>query len=187
MINRNTVGLTAAGVGFFLPLFILALLLPRPTVAKDMASPPARTATVGSADARVARGQYLVRVGGCHDCHTEGYAEAGGKAPAARWLTGSSVGFQGPWGVSYPTNLRLSLQNMTESQWLVYARVPRLPPMPWFNLRDMSDEDLRAVYAFIRAIGPTGRPSPAAVAPDGVVTTPFIRFVPQNLPVANNR
>jgi mono/diheme cytochrome c family protein len=186
-MNRNTFGLTAAGAGLFLQLLILAVLLPRPAVAKDLAPPPARTATAGSAESLIARGQYLVRVGGCHDCHTEGYAEAGGNAPASRWLTGSSVGFQGPWGVSYPTNLRLSLQKMTEAQWLAYARVPRLPPMPWFSLRDMSDEDLRAVYAFIRAIGPTGRPSPAPVAPDAVVTTPFIRFVPQNLPVANNR
>ncbi len=187
MLNRQSFGLAAAGASFFLQLLVFAVLLPRPAVAKDPASPPARTATAGSADARIARGQYLVRVGGCHDCHTEGYAEAGGDAPAARWLTGSAVGFQGPWGVSYPTNLRLSLQHMTEAQWLVYARAPRLPPMPWYSLRDMSDEDLRAVYAFIRAMGPTGKPSPAPVAPEAVVTTPFIRFVPQNLPLANNR
>jgi hypothetical protein len=40
------------------------------------------------------------------------------------------VGFKGPWGVSYPTNLRLSVQRMSEEQWLTYARAPRLPPMP---------------------------------------------------------
>jgi mono/diheme cytochrome c family protein len=187
MLNRQTFGLAATGATFCLQLLVLAVLVPRPAVAKDLVSPPARTATVGSADARIARGQYLVRVGGCHDCHTEGYAEGGGDAPAARWLTGSSVGFQGPWGVSYPTNLRLSLQKITEAQWLAYARAPRLPPMPWYSLRDMSDEDLSAVYAFIRAMGPTGKPSPAPVAPEAVVTTPFIRFVPQNLPVAANR
>ncbi len=187
MSNRQTFGLAAAGTGLFLQLLVFVILLPRPAVARDLVSPPTRTATAGSTDARDARGQYLVRVAGCHDCHTEGYAEAGGDAPASRWLTGSAVGFQGPWGVSYPTNLRLSLQKMTESQWIAYARVPRLPPMPWYSLRDMSDEDLRAVYAFIRAMGPTGTPSPAPVGPDAVVTTPFIRFVPQNLPVAKNR
>ncbi|MEJ2396973.1 MAG: cytochrome C, partial [Gammaproteobacteria bacterium] len=27
------------------------------------------------------RGRYLVRIGGCNDCHTAGYAESGGKTP----------------------------------------------------------------------------------------------------------
>ena len=37
--------------------------------------------------------------------------------------------------------------------------------MPWFNLRDMSDDDLRAMYRFIRELGPKGERAPAAAAP----------------------
>jgi mono/diheme cytochrome c family protein len=187
MMNRNSLGLAAATVALSLKLVVLVAFLPRPAVAIDLASPPAKVATAGRADPQVARGQYVARIAGCHDCHTEGYAEAAGELPANRWLTGSSVGFKGPWGVSYPTNLRLSVQKMTEAQWLAYARAPRLPPMPWFNLRDMADEDVRALYQFLRAIGPSGQAAPAPLAPDVPVTTPFIRFVPENLPVANNR
>lgn len=39
--------------------------------------------------------------------------------PEGEWLTGDVVGFRGPWGTSYPTNLRLSLGAMTEAQGLM--------------------------------------------------------------------
>jgi len=90
------------------------------------------------------------------------------------------VGFQGPWGVSYPANLRLTVQSMTETQWLVFARTERRPPMPWFNLRDMSDQDLIDIFRYIRSLGPAGTPAPAPVTPGGTVTTPVIDFVPRN-------
>ena len=84
----------------------------------------------------IERGRYLTVAGGCNDCHTPGYPESAGKVPAAQLLIGSAVGFQGPWGTSYPVNLRLYVQNMTEAQWLARVRQPMRPPMPWFNLRD---------------------------------------------------
>jgi len=135
------------------------------------------------ADARtLERGRYLVATSGCNDCHTPGYGEAAGKIPPAQWLTGNPVGFQGPWGTSYPANLRLKLQDMTEAEWLKRVRTPMLPPMPWFNLRDMKDSDLIAMYRYIRALGPAGEPAPAAAAPGVAVTTPYFEFVPKNLP-----
>ena len=136
-----------------------------------------------SADKRVLeRGRYIVATSGCNDCHTMGYPESGGKVPQADWLAGAPVGFQGPWGTTYPTNLRLIVQSMTEQQWLVHARAERRPPMPWFSLRDMNDDDLRAVYQFIRSLGPKGKAMPAYVPPGQVVSTPFFEFVPKNLP-----
>ena len=128
------------------------------------------------------RGRYLIVAGGCNDCHTPGYPESGGKTPQAEWLTGSAVGFQGPWGTSYPVNLRLAAQNMSEAQWLARVRQPMLPPMPWFNLSEMTDSDLIAMYRFIRTLGPAGEPAPVAAAPGVAVTTPYIEFVPKNLP-----
>lgn len=128
------------------------------------------------------RGRYLVGAAGCNDCHTPGYPESEGKIPHSQWLTGSAVGFQGPWGTSYPVNLRLYVQQLTEAQWLARVRKPMRPPMPWFNLRDMTDADLIAMYRFIRALGPTGEPAPAAAPPGKTVATPYFEFVPKNLP-----
>jgi mono/diheme cytochrome c family protein len=128
------------------------------------------------------RGRYLVSISGCNDCHTPGYPEAAGKLPAAEWLTGSPVGFQGPWGTTYPVNLRLYTQGMSEAQWIARVRQPMRPPMPWFSLRDMSDTDLVAMYRFIRALGARGEPAPAYAPPGVAVNTPYFEFVPKNLP-----
>lgn len=132
----------------------------------------------------VARGKYLVQISGCNDCHTPGYPESGGMVPLGRWLTGNPVGFQGPWGTSYPVNLRLYVQNMNADDWLKKVRQPMRPPMPWFALRDMTDDDVLAIYHFIRSIGPAGMPAPTPAKPGVAVNTPYIDFVPKNLPKA---
>jgi mono/diheme cytochrome c family protein len=126
----------------------------------------------------VARGRYLVTVGGCNDCHTADYLQNGGAVPEGEWLKGAAVGYQGPWGTTYASNLRLVAARQTEAQWVQHARKERLPPMPWFNVAKMTDEDLKAVYAFIRSLGTPGEAAPAYVAPGGKVTTPYFVFVP---------
>jgi mono/diheme cytochrome c family protein len=139
-------------------------------------------AAAASPDAKpdvLKRGEYLLRIGGCNDCHTAGYGEKGGVVPTAAWLTGVPVGYQGPWGTTYAANLRLTINAITEEQWLQQARLPRLPPMPFWALKDMTDADLRAVYQFVRSLGSAGTKMPAAVAPGGPVTTPVIVMVPQ--------
>jgi mono/diheme cytochrome c family protein len=128
------------------------------------------------------RGRYLAAVAGCNDCHTPGYAESGGKVPQQDWLTGSPVGFKGPWGTTYPANLRLLVQSLSESEWMTRARSPMRPPMPWFALRDMNDNDLLAIYRFLRHLGAKGEPAPRYVEPAQAVNTPYIDFVPKNLP-----
>jgi mono/diheme cytochrome c family protein len=163
---------------------VLPILIGLGVSAPASAQPPLRAEPVpgrpaATSTASVERGRYLIAVTGCNDCHTPGYGESGGRIPESEWLMGAPVGFRGPWGVSYPANLRLTVQNMNETQWLTFARVQRLPPMPWFALRDMSDDDLRSLYRYIRTLGPKGTRAPAAVAPGREVTTPFILFVPQ--------
>lgn len=126
------------------------------------------------------QGRYLVRIAGCNDCHTAGYAPSGGKTPEARWLQGDHVGFRGPWGTTYPANLRLLVKSMTEAQWVKMAHTAEMrPPMPWFALRDMKVSDLRAIYRYLRHLGPAGNPAPAFVPPNQEPTTPYIVFVPQ--------
>ena len=156
---------TAASIMASLVMTSVGLLFSNPSAAAE--------------DADLKRGQYLVQIGGCNDCHTAGYAEKAGNVPTDEWLTGSPVGFKGPWGTSYAANLRLTLSSLTEDQWVTFARAPRRPPMPWFNLRDMSDNDLRAMYRFIRELGPKGQPAPLAANPGVTVHTPVIVFEPQ--------
>lgn len=42
----------------------------------------------------------------------------------------------------------------------------------------MSDEDLLAIYDFIRSLGVAGEAMPAALPPGSVPTTPYINFAP---------
>ena len=128
-------------------------------------------------------GRYLITVGGCNDCHTDGYMMMDGNIPEENWLTGSSIGWHGPWGTSYPGNLRLRVQEWTEDQW-VYTLNERkgLPPMPWMNVKQMSEQDMRAVYAYIKSLGPMGEHVPLALAPGVTPTTPYFSLFPQNMP-----
>jgi hypothetical protein len=97
-------------------------------------------------------------------------------------LTGNPTGFHGPWGTTYPANLRLVAQQLSEAQWLARARSPMRPPMPQAALSAMTDSDLRAIYRYIRSLGPKGKPAPAYVPPGVTVSTAYIEFVPTNLP-----
>ena len=123
------------------------------------------TTMAAEADPMVARGRYLVQIAGCNDCHTPDYMFKAGAVDESLWLTGSSLGWNGPWGTTYPPNLRLTAQRMTEDEWLVFAPAPRRPPMPWFALRDMSQDDVRAIYRYLKHLGPAGQPAPAALPP----------------------
>ena len=147
-----------------------------PAVAAAAAKPSGSTVP-----RTVERGRYLVQTSGCNDCHTAGYPEAAGKLPEGQWLTGSAVGFRGPWGTTYPANLRLVLAPMSEAQWLARARSEMRPPMPWFNLRDMTDDDLKAIYHYVRQLGPAGQPAPRYAPRGQKVDTPYIVFEPQNV------
>lgn len=128
------------------------------------------------------RGRFLLLVGDCNGCHTPGYAESDGATPPSQWLTGSPVGFSGPWGTTYPANLRLLAHRLSEQEWLSLMRAPKRPPMPTTGLRAMSDDDLLAVYRYVRSLGTAGTPAPAYVPPGGKVATPYFDFVPRNLP-----
>ena len=121
----------------------------------------------------VERGRYLTLIACCNDCHTSGYAVNNGDVPEALWLTGDTFGWRGPWGTTYGTNLRLLADAITEDQWIEMSRrLQRRPPMPWFNLNAMHEDDLRGLYHFMRSLGEPGLPAPAALPPEQEPTTP---------------
>jgi mono/diheme cytochrome c family protein len=136
------------------------------------------TASAAEPDEMVKRGRYLVQIGGCNDCHTPGYLQSDGQVEEKLWLTGNSLGWHGPWGTTYPPNLRLVAQTLTEEQWVVYARTPRRPPMPWFVLRVMTDQDVKSIYHYLKFMGPAGSPAPAALAPGVEPPEPVFRAPP---------
>jgi mono/diheme cytochrome c family protein len=88
-------------------------------------------------------------------------------APGGPWLGAFSATFTawaGPWGISYTANLtpdkETGLGTWTEQQFIDTIRNGRrqgrgrelLPPMPWPMIRHLTDDDLKAVFAYLRSI-----------------------------------
>lgn len=72
----------------------------------------------------------------------------------------------GPWGVTYAVNLTpddaTGIGLWTEEIFISALRTgkhmgagrPIMPPMPWQNLNGATDEDLKAIYAYLRSLPP---------------------------------
>lgn len=158
----------------------------------------------------VARGEYLLTIGGCNDCHTPKIFSPAGMSldssklyaghiagrplpspdPAAltpgNWaqMSPEATAFVGPWGISYASNLTpdsaTGIGAWSEEVFVKTMRTgrhlgmengrPVLPPMPWYNLTRMKDEDLKAAYAYLRSLPPIRNGVPAPVTPDKVLT-----------------
>ena len=97
----------------YLKLALLVCVLPTTAMAAASDAPQQQ---------QIQRGKYLVKIAGCNDCHTSGYAMSGGKVAEAQWLTGDKLGWRGPWGTTYPSNLRLYFATTSETQWVKRAK-----------------------------------------------------------------
>ncbi|MBC6489693.1 c-type cytochrome [Flavihumibacter stibioxidans] len=84
----------------------------------------------------------------------------------------------GPWGTSYAANISsdsTGIGNWTEEQFFKAMREgkykgldnsrPLLPPMPWFNFAKLNDEDMKAMFAFLKSTKPVNNVVPAPKAP----------------------
>jgi mono/diheme cytochrome c family protein len=155
---------------------LLAASLDRASAAERTTKTPTAKAASAKA-AAIEQGRYLILMGGCNDCHTPGFNEAGGKLPTQEWLVGSPVGFKGPWGTSYPINLRNFINGLTEEEWIKNAQtLEGAPPMPWWALHNMKRQDLAAIYAFVKDLGPKGENAPTYLPPHIAPQTPYINF-----------
>ena len=138
---------------------------------------------IAQGEVSVERGLQISIVGGCHDCHTEGYSESEGKIDPEKALRGHSVGWRGPWGTSYASNLRRSFQRMSERTCVEYLKGFRTrPPMPWYNVRAMETSDLQSLCLYISSLGEPGAPAPASVYAEQEPTTPYVQLVPPQMP-----
>lgn len=125
----------------------------------------------------IEHGRYIAKIAGCNDCHTAGYLISDGNVPEKQWLSGDTFGWHGPWGTTYGPNLRLFVAKMSEDEWVNVAKtLKRRPPMPWFNLNAMAENDLRALYQFMRSLGDPGKPAPAYLPPGQKPNPPYALF-----------
>ena len=151
----------------------------------------------------VKKGEYLVMIGGCNDCHSPKiFTERGMEFDQKRLLSGHPAGsaiapidmkmvgpgkwtltndhltgWVGPWGMSFAANLTPDDQTgiglWTEDFFIKALRTgkhmgagrPILPPMPWQNLVQASDEDLQAIFAYLKSLPAVKNAVPAPIPP----------------------
>jgi hypothetical protein len=150
------------------------------------------------ADSLVRRGQYLVTIMGCNDCHSPIVMTPKGPGiDSARMLSGhpenlrlsfttnateyalfslSGTAIKGPWGISYAANItsdETGIGNWSEGQFFKAIREGKykgldntrqlLPPMPWEGYAKASDEDLRAIFLYLKSTPPVENRVPASI------------------------
>ena len=128
-------------------------------------------------------GEYLTIVGSCNDCHTQGWVEKKGNVAPADRFAGLNVGFRGDWGTSYGKNLRTITQRQSEDHWVETLKTSDggdgKPPMPWWNTALMNERDLRAMYRYIKSLGPNPNGVPRGLKPGVEPTGPYIWVTPR--------
>jgi mono/diheme cytochrome c family protein/uncharacterized protein YjiS (DUF1127 family) len=138
---------------------------------------------VRAQDSQVKRGQYLVALAGCNDCHTPGYFF--GKPDTARFLGGSEVGFEIPdRGVFYGPNLTPD-EDTGLGKWSADDIVTAItagqrpdgrilaPIMPWHAFANLTRRDARAIAAFLKSLPPVRNKVPGPFGP-GEKPTSFV-------------
>jgi mono/diheme cytochrome c family protein len=112
----------------------------------------------------VVRGRYLVTIMSCNDCHTPGYLY--GAPDTTRRLSGSELGWPGPWGIVHARNLTpdtaTGIGKWTKEQIVHALRSGNTPDgsqlapiMPWMNYSSTLDEnDAMAIASYLKSLPP---------------------------------
>lgn len=102
--------------------------------------------------------------------------------PEGPWIvsaSASNTAWSGPWGTSFTANLTPDVETglgaWKPEDFIATLRNGRhlgrgrelLPPMPWPAIRNMSDADLRSIFAFLQSIEPIQNRVPNPLPPAG--------------------
>jgi mono/diheme cytochrome c family protein len=95
-----------------------------------------------------------------------------------QWVgAATNTAFAGPWGVSYTMNLTpdpdTGLGKWTEEMFIATMKTgrhegkgrPIKPPMPWFVVGALNDEDIRSLFAYLQSLPAAKNRVPAPVDP----------------------
>lgn len=119
-------------------------------------------ATVAAAESAIERGAYLYRAGGCGSCHTDsknaGAENAGG------------VAVQTPFGAFYASNItpdgKYGIGKWSEADFIAALRrgvnpagQNYYPAFPYTSYTRLTDDDMRALWAYLRSRPPVSQPN----------------------------
>ena len=142
------IGFAGAAIGLMAALFVAVM----------SASTPSRAETTATK-----RGKYLLHAGGCIGCHTD-KATLKAKGP----ILGGGRALKTPFGTFFGPNItphpKHGIGRWTEAQFiraLRHGRAPDgrnyFPAFPYTSFSGMSDNDMKALWAYLRTIKPIDR------------------------------
>jgi mono/diheme cytochrome c family protein len=146
------------------------------------------SAVAVAADGRVERGEYLVRFGGCNDCHTPGYFL--GKPESSRFLGGSDVGFDLPgMGTFVGPNLtpdnETGLGNWSRDQIITAIQTGVRPDgrvlapiMPWRAFAGLTKSDAGAIADYLKSLPAVSHKAQGPFGPTEKPPVPRMMIVP---------
>ncbi len=155
-----------------------------------------RSAAALASDAQIARGKYLVQLGGCEHCHTPGYLL--GKPDAARRLGGSDVGFEVPGlgtfvGPNLTPDKDTGLGNWTREEIVTAIQTGVLPDgrvlapiMPWGSFASLTKADATAIAVYLKSLPAVKNQVPGPFGPSQRPTTFVMKIVPPAAPGTGN-
>lgn len=126
---------------------------------KSIPEPVTAPVTAPDSSTMEARGAYLIKIAGCADCHTP---QDRGQPIAGLDFAGGSV-FDIPTGRVVSSNITPDSSGISyydEKLFIAAMRSGRVgarelsPAMPWSFFGKMTDDDLRSVFAYLRALKP---------------------------------
>lgn len=141
-------------------------------------------------DDLLARGEYLVQIMGCADCHMPRTAE--GVPMVEAGLSGGNLGFELPGlGIFWPPNLTSDSSGLGDWSDDEIARALRTgerpdgrilaPVMPYMAYATLTDEDTAALVAYLRSMPPVATERLEPVADAAEAKAPFFRVtMPQS-------
>jgi mono/diheme cytochrome c family protein len=140
-----------------------------------------------AADSRVARGEYLVRFGGCNDCHTPGYFL--GKPDLSRFLGGSDVGFDLPGlgtfvGPNLTPDKETGLGTWSRDEIITAIQTGVRPDgrilapiMPWRAFAGLTKSDAGAIADYLKGLPPVSHKTQGPFGPDDKPPVPRMMVV----------
>ena len=108
----------------------------------------------------VARGKYLVTLGNCMSCHTPMNKQG---QPLMQLAFAGGMRFTGPWGAVTSANITPDASGISYYDEALFVKTLRTGQvgarklnsiMPWGYFRNMTDDDLKAIYAYLRTLTP---------------------------------
>lgn len=133
-----------------------------PQVVKDSLPPHQTITSVPSPDMSnpVERGKYLVTIANCGSCHTPLNKQG---QPLTHLSFAGGMLFKGPWGEVTSANITPDASGISYYDEELFVKTLRTGHvgarklnsiMPWGYFRNMTDEDLKAIYAYLRTLPP---------------------------------